>query len=447
MATTDVPPKSIATTSNFLTPGTSGSRTLLVGLILSAVFGSSSAVAAPTKFDRHPPHPPRTLPVGVPAGYVLTHNGFFHPSCVYTLRSDEIVSRDLVIRGLDGTEHERIAACAYPRFSLRGEQVTHAPHTPHPGSATYNGWLLFGWAGVHNQATVPTGSLLTTTWEVPTPPTNVGDQDLAFFNGFELDANGQDLIIQPVLDFSELPNAWAIESESCCVNGNDLQSTLVAVNPGDTIRGTLVPSGCNAQTGVCTSFTVTTVDLTTGGTTTLNADTDSLAVNEVDSAVFETYGITSCDMLPASGEVDFASLLKDGNGNPTALKYVIDNCVNGSCPDGENGVVSAIPTNCGWGVTTPSVGSFHMTFQSSPFDVDGGGVIFDASVSEGDAFIHPIPAVDLGGERDASVPVHPPTEKKQGCAMAPLGATSPRPDWIIVALAGACLLLRRRGAR
>jgi hypothetical protein len=433
----------------------SKARALMVlGVVLGSGLAASTAAAAPIKFDRHPPHPVRTLPAHVPAGYVFTHNGFFHPSCVYTLRSDEVVSRDLVIRGLDGSEHDRLTPCAYPRFGLRGEQVASTPHTPHPGQSTYNGWLLFAQAGVDTSNTIPTGAILTTTWVVPDPPTNVGDQDLAFFNGFELAITDPDngFIIQPVLDFSELPNTWAIESESCCVQGNDMQSTLVAVNPGDTVRGTLVPSGCNAQTGVCTTFAVTTVDLTSGGTTTLNAASNSQSVDEVTAAVFETYDITNCNMLPANGEVSFVNDLRDGNGNPTSFKYSLSNCVNGNCPSGTNGDISAIPTSCGWGMTAPSAGVFTMTFGTSPSIVDGGGVLFDASISEGDAFVHPVTDAAVPGVTDGSVEapdasMGAPVEKKHGCAMAPLGATSPHPDWIIALLACAFLLLRKRAAR
>src|SRR5208283_5189343 len=60
---------------------------------------ASVASADDAAWDRHPRHATRaTMPVGVPAEYVLTHSGFFHPSCVVSIRSDEIWGRDSVIR-------------------------------------------------------------------------------------------------------------------------------------------------------------------------------------------------------------------------------------------------------------------------------------------------------------------------------------------------------------
>ncbi len=183
-----------------------------------AVFACLTALgvgrgASADDWDRHPQHAsPLVKPAGVPSDYVITRNGFFHPSCVVALRSDEAWGRDLVIRGLDGVEHDRITPCAFPRYSLTGRPIGGDPPSSGraPGRAT--------------------GSGLSTEWIVPLPPTNVGDQGLAFFNDIET----QDIILQPVLDFSEIPGHWAIESENCCVQNNDVQSTLVEVTAGDT---------------------------------------------------------------------------------------------------------------------------------------------------------------------------------------------------------------------
>jgi hypothetical protein len=47
-----------------------------------------------------------------------------------------------------------------------------------------------------------------------------------------------------------------------------------------------------------------------------------------------------------------------------------------------------------------------MTFQSAPYIVDGGGVVFAASVSEGDASIHPVIDAALPEVIDASGAAH-----------------------------------------
>jgi hypothetical protein len=81
---------------------------------VAMLLASFAALAEGEGIDRHPHHllSPAHRPAGVPVDYVLTHNGFFHPSCVVTVASDEVVGADLVIRGLDGTQHARFAPCA-----------------------------------------------------------------------------------------------------------------------------------------------------------------------------------------------------------------------------------------------------------------------------------------------------------------------------------------------
>ncbi len=170
------------------------------------------------------------------------------------LAPDEVWGRDAIIRGKDGVEHERIPDCPYPRYDLGGNVLpagaagdgqTEAQASgtesgpPSPQGwrrrlvGTYDGWIT--WYD-SNQVTVAANSKLVTEWVVPLPPKTIGSQDIAFFNDFET----KDIILQPVLDFSEIPGAWAIESENCCGptgNGNDVQSALVQVSPGDVLRG------------------------------------------------------------------------------------------------------------------------------------------------------------------------------------------------------------------
>jgi hypothetical protein len=169
-----------------------------------------------------------------------------------------------------------------------------------PDLDTYDGWVT--WYDT-NTITVAPGSTLVTEWIVPLPPKTVGSQDIAFFNDFET----KDIILQPVLDFSEIPGEWGIESENCCGptgNGNDVQSAVVQVSAGDVIRGEIDMASCNAA-GDCTNWTVKTTDVTTGKVTSLTIQNPGEAADEVTPAVLETYGVTSCDMLPANGEAQF----------------------------------------------------------------------------------------------------------------------------------------------
>ncbi|HTA91817.1 MAG TPA: hypothetical protein VK745_19680 [Polyangiaceae bacterium] len=301
---------------------------------------AATASAADGAADRHPSYllSPSHKPAGVPADYVLTHNGFFHPSCVVTVGSDEVVGADLVIRGRDGSEHARVAPCAYPRYDRHGVPVTSTssaePPPVHAAPVLYDGYILYY---AYNGA-VPVGPTLTTDWTVPLAPKTVTDQDIAFFNDIVTTAGGGD-ILQPVLDFNgEVRNHWAVESEHCCIANNDMQTTPVDVNAGDQIRGTVVGSNCSAD-GVCQNWAVTTTDVTTGGTTTLNTTAPTGVPNGVSPCALETYGVTSCDMFPASGEAVFVNNQLTSAAGTTELKYrllVLD------------GVNAEVPRTCGY---------------------------------------------------------------------------------------------------
>jgi hypothetical protein len=325
--------------------------------VASLTVSIDATADAASTWNRHPRVPTAAAkPAGVPDDYVFTHNGFFHPSCVFTLRNDEIAGADFVIRGFDGAVHDTIPPCPYPHYNGRGEPLfgrTRSSPTPERAHDTYDGWLVFyAYSG-----SVGVGSSLNTNWTVPSLPTNVGSQDIAFFNDFET----SQIILQPVLDFSELPGQWAIESENCCENNNDLQSTLVPVSPGDDVLGTVTATDCDSGTGVCQTWTVTTKDLTTGQSTVLNTSAFGQVANEINPAVLETYSITSCDMLPANGEVTFfdnSVTTASGGAEPEA--YQFSNCVAGGCTGG-----SAVPASCGWGGSSTG-NSYTLTFGTSP---------------------------------------------------------------------------------
>ncbi len=224
---------------SFATLGRRRAVALLAAASLLTIAGAATADDA--TWDRHPPRVSRVnRPAGVPAEYVLTRNGFFHPSCVVTLRSDEVWGRDMIIRGFDGAEHDRIAPCAYPRYSASGQPI--APDAPRVGKAaeraaastgvrhgpgggsTYDGWVVFyDYAG-----TVANGSGLSTQWVVPLKPK---PRRLAGRRVLQRHRDARrDLAAGARL--GEIPNEWAIESENCCVQNNDVQSNLVQGQPG-----------------------------------------------------------------------------------------------------------------------------------------------------------------------------------------------------------------------
>jgi len=343
-----------------------GNRWSILALFcLASVAASSLAQADTSDGERHPHRfSPAKKPDGVPSDFVLTRSGFMHPSCVITVRSDEITGKegsDLVVRGMDGTEHARLPACPYPRYKRNGQliaaQDSTASHQPHTGK--YDGWI----ASYYSYDSFDPGSTLTTDWYVPALPTKVADQDIAFFNAICTSADGGD-ILQPVLDFSEIPGKWAMESEHCCISGNDSQSTLVAVSPGDLIRGTVVPSNCNSA-GLCTRWAITTLDVTTSKSTVNNATETDGKPNLVNPAALESYGITSCDMFPANGELTFFNnTLTSTTGAKQSLKYSLD-IIKTRDPGG-----SVLPLDCGYSGSS-SGESYTLIWEKTHYPLGG----------------------------------------------------------------------------
>ena len=316
--------------------------------------------------DRHPPPGAIPAPPGVPAAYVLTHNGWFHSSCVVRVRSDEVVGADRVIRGKDdGAAHFAFASCGYPRFDLHGRTISggaappvHA--APQPAAAIYDGYIVY----YAYDGSITAGSTLVTDEIVPPPPTNVANQDIAFFNDITTTAGGDGGdILQPVLDFNgETRGKWSIESEHCCISNNDMQTTPIVVAPGDQIRGTVTGTGC-AASGVCTGWIVTTEDMTTAKSTTLNTTAPNGVPHGVSPGSLETYGVMACDMFPAGGETTFTNnTLTDPVGNLQTLKYRLINF---------EGVDPEVPTNCGYGGKT-SGDDFTLIYGTVTSGADGG---------------------------------------------------------------------------
>ena len=204
---------------------------------------------------------------GVPAAYVFTHNGWFHPSCVVRVQSDEVVGADLVVRGRsDGATHYAFAPCAYPRFDAarardgRGLGGAAGPR----GAAAGRGDLR----RLHRllrstTAASPPGSTLVTEEIVPPPPTNVANQDIAFFNDILTTAG------TAATSCSRCSTSTARRAASGRSRASTAASraTTCRRRPSSSRRATrsAAPSPAPAArtNGVCSAWSVTTADVTT----------------------------------------------------------------------------------------------------------------------------------------------------------------------------------------
>jgi hypothetical protein len=243
-------------------------------------------------------------PAGVPEGYLITPSGYFHPSCVVRLAEGETLEAGLVLRHADGAV-ENVAPCIYPHYTASGEMVTAGVKPPKIGHS----WIEAG-----NVTTTTSYGELTATWPVPAAPTAKVGQTIYLFPGLE-DINDVVSIIQPVMGWNaDFSSAWGIASWNCCPSGITIESAPVRVTAGDKILGTM-KDNCSAGTLACSTWNVTTEDVTSGKSTMLtNTPNEGQTFNWAFAGALEVYNIAACTDYPKSGSITFSSVgLYDDN--------------------------------------------------------------------------------------------------------------------------------------
>jgi hypothetical protein len=176
------------------------------------------------------------------------------------------------------------------------------------------------------------GTVLTT-WTVPPNPAVNDGQFIALWPGI----NGSQSVLQPVLSWN---GSWSISSWNCCI-GSPYNSNAVSVNVGDAILGVMTPQ-CALGTQNCQNWTVTTVDVTSGQSTTLNSSIQGQSETFLTPAFLETQYLTGCQDLPASTAITFTTYAFDNN-----LNQITPSWMGGA--DANNGAGSSIiPLPCGW---------------------------------------------------------------------------------------------------
>jgi hypothetical protein len=263
---------------------------VLAVLLISTVLMPAQEVRS----DRPLAGPDR--PAEVPADYVITPFGYFHPSCVLTFPSGTTLRADGRVQHPDGTVEEKPVSCAYPHY-LVGPRAETTP--------TINGWVED-----IETTTSPSYGELTSTFTVPTAPTTKSSQTVYFFPGFQdTNASGNDIsILQPVLTWTG-KGPWNISSWNCCLSGTTDQSTPVNVSVGDVIYGTIT-SNCAKGSTSCATWNVLSEDKTSGKSTTLsNTPSDGQVWNWGFGAVLEAYSVTSCKQYPAADTISFSTTL------------------------------------------------------------------------------------------------------------------------------------------
>jgi hypothetical protein len=237
-------------------------------------------------------------PANVPEDYVITPFGYFHPSCVQRLAKGERLMADGRLMHENGSVNAKAAVCSFPHY-MRSAIANSARKSSAPGAI--NGWV--------DSASITTGSAkksygaLIAIWTVPPQPYADDGQVLYFFPGFEDINDPQTSILQPVLGWYQ--GQWSIASWNCCLSGIVTSSHGVAVKAGDEIFGAIT-SNCSAGTLSCATWDVLSVDLSTGGNTTLgNTPSQGQIFNWAFGGVLEAYYIDRCDDYPPDEHLAF----------------------------------------------------------------------------------------------------------------------------------------------
>ncbi len=257
-------------------------------------------------------------PAAVPADFVITPFGYFHPSCVNHLAKGDVLLQDeKAIQRANGT-HENIPQCAYPHFEADGAKVVGNVRPVGDGESEppYIGHSWIEYASIHDSNDY---AEIYAEWSVPPAPTSNDGQILYFFNGLE-QYSGDVTIIQPVLGWnSDYASAWGIASWNCCVNGAVNEGTPAHANSGDQIEGYIVTT-CSAGTKKCSSWDIVTLDDQNGNFSEL-AGTGNYGqtFNWAFGGVMEVYYITQCNDYPGAEGSNYGGAL--GFHNQIVLNY------------------------------------------------------------------------------------------------------------------------------
>jgi len=239
-------------------------------------------------------------PAEVPADFVVTPFGYFHPSCVNHLSEGEVVREDRkAIERKDGTI--QLLACAYPHFEADGTKVLGdlKPVGDGKSQPPYIGHSWIEYASIHDTNDY---ELVYSAWTVPPSPASNDGQTLYFFNGLE-DINDVVSIIQPVLGWNGngLSN-WSIAAWNCCPSGTANEATPVSVKSGDQIEGYTF-SNCSAGTKTCPTWDIVALDDQNGNfSQLLDTPNEGQTFNWAFGGVMEVYAITQCSDYPATEE-------------------------------------------------------------------------------------------------------------------------------------------------
>jgi len=274
----------------------------------------------------------------IPPEYVITPNGYFHPSCVVELDEYEIAipygdgnaivdlrnnesSKQLLDKikdnDLNGDNRyfadtsltdwitddvlasaKKIPGCQYDHFDSRGMRISNDnTFTSAENNDLLSGRLVNGWIQSANAITSPL-SFVHAEWNVPPAPPSQSNQTIFLFPGIQ-NTSGATTIMQPVLAW--FGGSWYIVSWDCCSVGTTFHSNYVPVS-GPMVTGDVQGTGCNSA-GVCSAWVITTRDLGSMLSTTHSTIGAGRVMNWAFGGSLEAYELATCSQLPRNPTV------------------------------------------------------------------------------------------------------------------------------------------------
>ena len=314
-------------------------------------------------------------PIGVPADYVITPFGYFHPSCVLQLKKGESFQDGGVLRHADGST-EYVAPCPYPHYKPSGELTVagsldaHKTEVPQETDTTSKP-AINGWVENSNVSIATAFGKVVSTWTVPPLPLAQDAQVLFFFPGLE-GSGGTLNILQPVLGYI-YGAPWTFTSWNCCPSNITVASPGIDVNPGDTLVGTIEMT-CAAGTLTCPTWNVISEDQTTNQSTELSDTTNAgNTFNWGFGGVLEADSIVQCADYPDDASLTMNTVLYDSNlslvPSPDWTDYL--NTASEGVPHCAYAVnTTATNTTLTYGTTGPN---FYLTPRPAGISVNQGG--------------------------------------------------------------------------
>jgi hypothetical protein len=241
-------------------------------------------------------------PSTVPADYIVTPFGYFHPSCVRGVANGETVLPDGRLQQINGAVDAIAPVCSYPHYTSGGKVI--------PGGNSEVDPLTIAHSWIEDAAATTTAAYgkLTANWRVPSAPTSFDGQTIYLFPGL-VDLQTDATIIQPVLGWNAFfGKVWSIASWNCCPSGTTQYSQPIQVSTGDTISG-LIKSMCKAGAQFCPKWKITTKDKTAHRSTTLGkTPSEGQTFNWVQSGALEVYEIVQCSDYPPDNATTFSKV-------------------------------------------------------------------------------------------------------------------------------------------